>query len=159
MNAKVRDVMTTRVDMIGHGAAFDEIAARLSELRISALPVIDDQYTVTGIVYDTDLLDAEAVELTREALKADGGRPAAAHARRLWRSLTAGDLGAHPPITIAPDEPAEHAVRLMHNCRVKLLLVMDPTGRLVGTVGPANLLAAGNRLRFSQSEPKPSGKR
>jgi CBS-domain-containing membrane protein len=148
MNAKVRDVMTTRVDMIGHGAAFDEIAARLSELRISALPVIDDQYTVTGIVYDTDLLDAEAVELAWEAIQANGG-PAAAYPRRPYHSLTAGDLGAHPPITIAPDEPAEHAVRLMHNCRVKLLLVMDPTGRLVGTVGPVNLLAAGNRIHSS----------
>ena len=147
MNAKVRDVMTTRVDMIGHGAAFGEIAARLSELRVGALPVIDDQYTVTGIVYDTDLLAAEAVELAREALQANGGGPAAAHPRRPCRSLTAGDLGAHPSITIAPDEPAEHALRLMHNCGVKLLLVMDPTGRLVGTVGPANLLAAGDRLR------------
>lgn len=149
MTAKVRDVMTTRVDMIGHGAAFDEIAARLSELRISALPVIDDQYTVTGIVYDTDLLDAEAVELAREAPQANGGGRGAAHPRGPYRSLTAGDLGAHPPITIAPDEPAEHAVRLMYNCRVKLLLVMDPTGRLVGTVGPANLLAAGDRLHSS----------
>ena len=146
MNAKVRDVMTTRVDMIGHGAAFDEIAARLSELRVGALPVIDDQYTVTGIVYDTDLLEAEAVELALEALQANGGGTAAAHPRRPYRSLTAGDLGAHPSITIAPDEPAEHAVRLMHNCRVKLLLVRDPTGRLVGTVSPANLLAAGDRL-------------
>lgn len=147
MNAKVRDVMTTRVDMIGHSAAFDEVAARLSELRVSALPVIDDQYTVTGIVYDTDLLDAEAVDLDREALLANGGGPAAAHPRRPYRSLTAGDLGTHPSIMIAPDEPAENAVRLMHNCRAKLLLVMDPTGRLVGTVGPANLLAARDRLR------------
>ena len=149
MNAKVRDVMTTRVDMIGHGAAFDEIAARLSELRVGALPVIDDQYTVTGIVYDTDLLEAEAVELALEALQANRGGTGAAHPRRPYRSLTAGDLGAHPSITIAPDEPAEHAVRLMHNCRVKLLLVRDPTGRLVGTVSPANLLAAGDRLRCS----------
>jgi CBS-domain-containing membrane protein len=138
MNAKVRDVMTTRVDMIGHGAAFDEIAARLSELRVSALPVIDDRYTVTGIVYDTDLLDAEAAELARGA-----------HPSRRYRSLTAGDLGARPPITIAPDEPAEHALLLMHNCRVKLLLVRDPIGRLVGTVSPANLLAAGGRLHSS----------
>src|SRR6202023_1832526 len=101
MNAKVRDVMTTRVDMIGHGAAFDEIAARFSELRIGALPVIDDQYTVTGIVYDTELLDAEAVELAREALQANGVGPAP-RPRRRYRSLTAGDLGAHPSITIAP---------------------------------------------------------
>ena len=149
MNAKVRDVMTTRVDMIGHGAAFGEVAARLSELRVSALPVIDDQYTVTGIVYDTDLLEAEAVELAREALRANGGGPAAAHPRRGYRSLTAGDLGAHPSITIALDEPAEHALRLMHNCRVKLLLVTDPAGRLVGTVSPANLLAADDWLHFA----------
>jgi CBS-domain-containing membrane protein len=148
MSAKVRDVMTTRVDMIGHSAVFDEIAARLSELRVSALPVIDDQYTVTGVVYDTDLLDAEAVELAREALRASGG-PAATLPSRAYRNLTADDLTTHPSITIAPDESVEHAVRLMHNCRAKLLIVMDSAGRLVGTVSPANLLAAGNRLRFS----------
>lgn len=159
MNAKVRDVMTTRVDMIGHSAVFDEIAARLSELRVSALPVVDDQYTVTGIVYDTDLLEAEAVELAREALRASGGGPAATLPGRAYRNLTADDLTAHPSITIASDESVEHAVRLMHNCRARLLLVMDPAGRLVGTVGPANLLAAGHRLRFSQSQPQPSGKR
>jgi len=152
MSAKVKDVMTTRVDMIGHGAAFDEIAARLTELRVGALPVIDDHYAVTGIVYDTDLLEAEAVALTR---KANGGGPAAAHPRRSYRSLTAGDLAVHPPITIAPDEPAEHAVQLMHDCRVKLLLVMNPAGCLVGTVSPANLLAADRLLARTQ----PSGKR
>src|ERR1700758_5287359 len=108
MNAKVRDVMTTRVDMIGHSAAFDEIAARLTELRISALPVIDDQYTVTGIVYDTDLLDAEAAGRAREAPQPSDGGPAPARLCRAYRSLTAGDLGTHPSITIAPDEPAEH---------------------------------------------------
>src|ERR1700722_2965236 len=159
MNTKVRDVMTTRVDMIGHSAAFDEIAARLTELRVSALPVIDDQYTVTGIVYDTDLLDAEAVELAREALRANGGGPATAHPRRRYRGLTAGDLDTHPSITIAPDESREHAVRLMHSCQVKLLLVMDPTGRLVGIVGPANLLAARDRPPFLLARTQPSGKR
>ena len=65
-----------------------------------------------------------------------GGGPAAGHPRRPDRSLTVGDLTAHPSITIAPDEPAEHAVRRMHNCRVKLRLWLRTVARKLPFFAP-----------------------
>ena len=92
--------------------------------------------------------------MTPTPAQTGGGGPAAGRPRRPERSLTVGDLTAHPSITIAPDEPAEHAVRLMHNCRVKLLLVVDASGHPVGTVGPADLLAADGHPHSSYPEPQ-----
>ncbi len=59
--------------------------------------------------------------------------------------LTAGDLMTHPAVTIEPGEPVEHAARLMYARRVKRLPVTDATGRLVGIVSRADVLAVYNR--------------
>jgi CBS-domain-containing membrane protein len=59
--------------------------------------------------------------------------------------LTAGDLMTHPAVTITPGESVEHAARLMYNCRVKRLPVVDDTGHLVGIISRTDVLAVFDR--------------
>ena len=42
MSARVKDVMTTRVVAVRKDATFKEIAALLTEYRVSAFPVLDE---------------------------------------------------------------------------------------------------------------------
>ena len=60
MNAAVKDVMTTEVVAVRRGATFKNMAAALRRYRVSALPVIDDEEKVIGVVSEADMLAKEA---------------------------------------------------------------------------------------------------
>jgi hypothetical protein len=52
----VRDVMTTEVVAVEAWTPFKEIVARLAQHRISAVPVVDADRRVLGIITEADLL-------------------------------------------------------------------------------------------------------
>src|SRR5271165_1880714 len=56
MNATVKDVMTTEVVVVRRGATFKEMAAALRRFRVSALPVVDADGKVIGVVSEADML-------------------------------------------------------------------------------------------------------
>src|SRR5271167_4378801 len=62
MRAKVRDVMTTRVVAVKRNATFKDMAALLTEYRVSAFPVLDDEGKVIGVVSEADMLTKEALD-------------------------------------------------------------------------------------------------
>ena len=59
MNATVKDVMTTTVVVVRRGATFKEMAAALRRFRVSALPVVDADGKVIGVVSEADMLAKE----------------------------------------------------------------------------------------------------
>ena len=148
MSARVRDVMTTRVVAVRKGATFKDIVALLTEYRVSAFPVLDDQGEVVGVVSEADLLSKEAlvaamgqqaVRLGRTAGSAYRGDLAKAAA------VTAADLMTEPPIVVTPDEPVTSAARLMYHARVKRLPVVEEGGQLAGIVSRADVLSVYSR--------------
>ena len=56
MRRKVADVMTTDVVTVRATASFKEVARLLGERRVSAVPVVDDDGRVVGVVSEADLL-------------------------------------------------------------------------------------------------------
>jgi CBS domain-containing protein len=148
MKSCVKDIMTTYVVAVRPSASFKEMAARLHEFRVSAFPVIDDEGTVLGVVSEDDLLAKEAVALTLADQRSGISERIADRLHRPGREadgLTADELMSHPAVTISPDEPVESAARLMYNCRVKRLPVVNSDGRLVGIVSRADVLAVFDR--------------
>ena len=61
METTVRDVMTTQVVAVTGDATFKDMAAAMSRYRIGALPVIDADQRVIGVVSEADLLVKEAL--------------------------------------------------------------------------------------------------
>jgi len=102
MGRRVRDVMTPEVVTVGEQASFKEIAATMAEHRVSALPVLDDDGRVAGIVSEADLLLKE--EFPEGPA---GGRLFQGHRQRVQRAKAAGDTAAElmttPAVTIGPD--------------------------------------------------------
>ena len=139
MNSLVRDVMTTEVVAVEAWTPFKEIVARLAEHRISAVPVLDADRRVLGVVTEADLL-----------LKQEHPDPevdvslAWSRRRRLERkkasAVVAGKLMTTPPVTVSPTATVTEAARRMHTARVKRLPVVDETGQLLGIVSRADLL-------------------
>jgi CBS domain-containing protein len=135
----VRDVMTTEVVTAEPSTPFKEIAARLAQHRISAVPVVDADRRVLGIVTEADLL-----------LKQEHPDPKATipliwtRRRRQERAKAAAAVAAKlmttPPVTMPPTATVTEAARRMHTARVKRLPVVDEEDRLVGIVSRADLL-------------------
>ena len=134
MRARVKDVMTTRVVAVGKDATFKEIAALLTEYRVSAFPVLDEDGTVIGVVSEADLLSNQAL------VAAIGARAA-----EFSSAVTAAGLMSKPPVVLTPYEPVTSAARLMYNARVKRLPVVGEKGELLGIVSRADVLSVYSR--------------
>jgi CBS-domain-containing membrane protein len=139
MQSLVKDVMTTPVVTVDPTTSFREIVARLAEHRVSAVPVVDDDNRVLGVVSEADLL------LKEEFPEPDKDIPLWRTRRhRLERAKAAGDTAAElmsaPAVTVGPDATVTEAARLLHRHGIKRLPVVDPAGPLLGIVSRADLL-------------------
>jgi CBS domain containing-hemolysin-like protein len=56
MHSLVKDLMTTPVMTVEPTTPFKEIVALLAQRRVSAVPVVDDDNRVLGVVSEADLL-------------------------------------------------------------------------------------------------------
>jgi CBS domain-containing protein len=144
MHSLVKDLMTTQVVTIGPATPFKEVVARLANQRVSAVPVVDDDGRVLGVVSEADLL------LKEEFPDPDADIPLWwTKRRRLEREKAAGstarDLMSVAVVSIAPEATVAEAARRMHTAKVKRLPVLGEGGRLVGIISRADLLKVFNR--------------
>jgi CBS domain-containing protein len=134
---KVRDVMTSPVITAGESEGFGELAARLLDNHVSAVPVLDSHEQVVGVVSEADLLVKEAAmadsSLWGSALRGRRGVMATAELAR--------DLMTSPAKTIDPDASVAEAARVMTASRVKRLPVITPDGRLLGIISRVDVLS------------------
>jgi CBS domain-containing protein len=117
---EVREVMHTPAVTTTAPETLSDAAARMLEYGISALAVVDDDGTLTGIVTERDLLRAMA----------DGCSS---------RSATVARYLSRPPVTVEPETDKEVAARLMAQYAVRHLPVCR-AGRLVGMLAAQDLL-------------------
>lgn len=135
---RVSDVMTTPVVSVRADTGYKQIADLLVVHGVSAVPVVDADGVVRGVVSEADLLPKLNYPdrlVTHPLLS----RRRHAAARRATGD-TAGDLMTGPAITIGPAAPVARAARLMEAGRVKRLPVVDDAGRLIGIVSRRDLV-------------------
>lgn len=135
----VRDVMVPGVVAAHEDAVFKEIVAAISRNRISAVPVVDSEHRVVGVVSEADLL----ARVTHARLSRPRGHRISARAetRAKAHGATARELMTAPAIVTTPDMPLGEAAWLVVTNRVRRLPVVDEEGRLVGIVSRGDLLA------------------
>ncbi|MGW8379406.1 CBS domain-containing protein [Streptomyces sp. ODS28] len=136
----VEDVMTRAVVAVGRHAPFKEIARTLEQWKVSAVPVLEGDGRVVGVVSEADLLRTEE---ERDGDPRPGrGLPGAGLPRAgLPRAgLTAGDLMSAPAVTVRAEAPLPEAARIMARARLKRLPVVGRDGFLLGVVSRGDLL-------------------
>lgn len=144
-----RDVVTVTPDV--HAV---EVVELLLGKLFKAVPVVDDQRRVVGIITDDDLLKAgmpvrlavgQRLETTDlQALLAS-----------VSRDMTAGQIMTSPAITVSKDAALGHVVQEMLGRGLKRLPVVDPGGRLVGMVSRLDVLRAAAGYGAGQQETAP----
>ncbi|MGW0995703.1 CBS domain-containing protein [Streptomyces sp. NPDC002520] len=133
----VSDVMTHTVAAVGRRAPFKEIVRMMQDWQVSALPVIEGEGRVVGVVSEADLLPKEELRDDPES-----GYLQLRQAVDLAKAeaLTAGDLMSSPAVTVRANATLAETARTMAREGVKRLPVVDEAGLLEGIVSRADLL-------------------
>lgn len=120
---KVREIMTRDVTTAAPGMTLEDAAEMLARRRLRAMPVIDDEGHVLGMLTDRLLISRLLPALER----ADAGGPAAgADAAGEVR-----DIMERTVMCVKEDEPLANVVRLMLDREIERLPVVRE-GQLVG---------------------------
>jgi CBS-domain-containing membrane protein len=134
------DVMTPNVISVSIGAEVQEIANLLVEHGISAVPVVDSDDQVLGIVSESDLM--RRVESQGDShkswwLKWLSGKDPVDYVKSHGRK--ASEIMTPDPITIEEEEPLYSIAALLEKYEIKRVPVVRD-GKLVGIVSRADLL-------------------
>lgn len=133
----VGDVMTRSAVAVGRDAPFKDVVTLMDQWKVSALPVLEGDGRVIGIVSEADLLpkeefrDADPDRFVQRDRLADLAKAG---------GVTAGELMSAPAVTVHADATLAEAARIMARRRVKRLPVVDGVGILEGIVSRADLL-------------------
>lgn len=138
-NNLVRDVMTRDVVSVHEDTPYKSIVKTLEKHRISAVPVIDAENKVIGVVSESDLL-ANVVVGGEPRARIRGGHSSRVQTRRRSRAETARALMHSPAVTTRPDVSVVHAARAAALAHVRRMPVVNGAGVLVGIVTRSDLL-------------------
>ena len=153
-SVKAKDIMTRKVVTVTPDTEVREVARLLTERRISAVPVVDEQGRVLGIVSEGDLVRRPELgterhpswwlrlflspeDQAREFVKSHGHR--------------ARDVMTRDPVTVDEEASLEDIAELLETRHIKRVPVVHE-GRLVGIVSRADLLRA---LASRKAAPEP----
>jgi len=142
---KARDVMTLGVYTVKPTTSVKDVARLFMQRRISAVPVVDDQGKIIGIVSEGDLLHRSEISTQRrhpwwldlmvrdEVLDAE--EYIKAHAKQV------ADIMTRNVITAETDTPLQEIAEILAKYTIKRVPIVRD-GRLVGIVSRANLVQA-----------------
>lgn len=139
-----RDLMTPDVVTVPPETPVMAMARLLADRGISAVPVVDPQGKVLGIVTEADLIRRLAGEEDKPSswfgsLFADPASQAERYART--HGVTAKDLMTEKVVSVAPDTTAAHIAQMMEQQNIRRVIVVEE-GKLKGIVSRADLLRA-----------------
>ena len=142
---QARDVMVSPVVTVGPDATVREVARILMERRISAVPVVDADNKVLGIVSEGDLLHRAESGTERSSswwlsLLTSDAELATDYVKA--HAVKVQDVMTRDVATAAPEMPLREIAMLFEKRHIKRVPIVDKEGQLVGIVSRANLLQA-----------------
>jgi CBS domain-containing protein len=143
-NLRARDLMTAEVVTVPPETPVIAMARLLAERGISAVPVVDAESRVLGVVTEADLIRRLAGEADKPSswlgsLFSNQADDAERYART--HGVTARDLMTQGVVAVDPDTLASTIAHMMEDKGVRRVLVTQE-GRLKGLVSRADLLRA-----------------
>ena len=137
---RLKDVMTTQVEVVQPDASIQEAAEKMRSLDVGALPVCDGPRLI-GMITDRDI----TIRATAQARDAES---------TLVRDVLSPEL-----VYAFEDQDLEEAEQLMQEKQIRRLPVLSRDQQLVGIVALADVAAEGGKKEVSrtvQAVSKPS---
>ncbi|KAF4380836.1 CBS domain-containing protein CBSX1, chloroplastic isoform X2 [Cannabis sativa] len=153
----VGDFMTTKDDLhvVKPTTTVDEALETLVENRITGFPVIDEDWTLVGLVSDYDLLALDSIF--------GGGRQDTGmfpEVDSTWKTFNevqnllsktngkvVGDVMTPAPVVVRETTNLEDAARLLLETKYRRLPVVDADGKLVGIITRGNVVRAALQMK------------
>lgn len=129
----VSQYMSSAVRTISASAKISEAHALLREHAFSALPVVDGDSVVQGVLSRTDLLRAG---------RALGRSGRGAPLLTFEDDCVVSKRMSAPAVTVSPETPLADAAGTMIERRIHRLVVVDARGRLLGVLSTKDLMVA-----------------
>jgi CBS domain-containing protein len=139
MYPTVADVMSTDLVVATRTTPYKELVRRMRERGVNAVPIVDPDRHLIGIVTETDLAFKQEYRPSGQPLFLEGTQQR--RQRRKATATLAEECMSDPAAIIGPDATVPTAARLLHRQGVHHLPVVDADGRLVGIVTRRDLLA------------------
>jgi CBS domain-containing protein len=144
MGKTVRDVMTESPRSVEPGESVVEAARLMRDGDVGSLPVLEEGRLV-GVITDRDL----AIRVVAEAMSPE--------------RVTVSDVASREPVTAAPGDDLDEALRLMARHQVRRLPIVEDE-RLVGILAQADVALAEKEKKTGEvveaiSEPSEADRR
>jgi len=146
----VAEIMDREPVSVSPEATIQDVIDLLQTNDLPGVPIVDESRKVLGIITDSDLVISNEdsdfhlphyVNIMGGIVFLESTKHWEERAKKAF-AATAADMMTADPITVGPDEPAEHAGRLISERKHNRLPVVDDEGRLVGVVTRVDVLAA-----------------
>jgi len=138
MTRLVRDLMHPGVYTCQPNATLGQVAVLLTQHKVHALVVTDQEERPVGIISDYDLLAGEWLSVDDESLTT-------------MRQLTASDLMSYPVDTVETDTSVKEAAKVLVEKDISRLLVTE-NGRPVGVISTTDFVASIAELETPKRE-------
>jgi CBS domain-containing protein len=144
----VRDFMGTDLVMVAPTDAVETVVKIFDEQQLRALPVVDGQGKLVGMVSETDLIVREAPVQTPLYLTLLGSviyfESTEKFQQQLKKSLgmLVQDVMSTQPLTATPNMSIAEVAQIMLQHRVSQLPVLDEQNNLVGMISQHDLIHA-----------------
>jgi CBS domain-containing protein len=154
-DVKVSEVMHREVATLHPDSPITAVVELLLDKDFTAVPVVDDQDKVVGMVSDNDLLTRGGMKVTISLKRATDLN----YVRGLHDSLEnphhkVSEVMTRQVETITPDTILARAARLMVEKHLKRLPVVDSDGKLVGILGRLDILNTIAAVHLPQWHPE-----
>ncbi|MGR3638522.1 CBS domain-containing protein [Alterinioella nitratireducens] len=154
---QAKDIMTTSVISVPQDGTVEDAVRLMLDHHISALPVLDDQGHLKGLLSEGDLMRrVRDTESPRRSwwLEIFGGTSNTARDFVKLKSNRVEDVMTRDVVSVEEDTTVARIARLLEKHRIKRVPVLR-SGQVVGIVSRANLLHALSALR-DRVLPEPS---
>jgi CBS domain-containing protein len=154
-DVKVSEVMHREVATLKPDSPITAVVELLLDKDFTAVPVVDDQDKVVGMVSDNDLLTRGGMKVTISLKRATD----LDYVRGLHDSLEnphhkVSEVMTRQVVTITPDAILARAARLMVEKHLKRLPVVESDGKLVGILGRLDILNTIAAVHLPQWHPQ-----
>ncbi|CAA7407585.1 unnamed protein product [Spirodela intermedia] len=153
---RVGDFMTKREELkvVKPTTTIERALEILVESRITGFPVIDDDWTLVGVVSDYDLLALDSISGTRSdtALfpEVDSTWKTFNEIQKLLSKTNGkviGDLMTPAPLVVRETTNLGDAARLLLETKYRRLPVVDSAGKLVGIITRGHIVRAALQMK------------
>ena len=137
----VEEVMTTEVNVLTEEMSIAEAWQKMLTLLVKAMPVVDSEGKVVGMLTDEDLLERAGLQ-QRLSVAMNLEKPILAEELAYLQksTLTVGQVMSKPPITVKVKDSLGLAASRMSQHGIKRLPVVDEHGKLVGVISRVDIL-------------------